>query len=351
MKYLKYVTSSYIYVFLMLLISFSLNSQDISIESENATTISGVTNGGMIRLDFHPNIYPVFIQYSIPGGGMLSLQLNSGSYVIPDIIEDVGNYRFSITSRFETSEECCTDFDVFISHCYKFANQEVFICTAKDLGVIQEPGGNNGGVLFGDGNISDDGLIDFTIYSALSSQEIENMISVIKNEASYSTDEIIDFGTTEKLISEQDEVTSDKDLVFKFDEKGNMLWVYKSKIAKSFNDNEFKAEVKENNEEDKVVEKVKQEIKSDKNISSIQLFPNPFRSNLNVKFYSNIAQEITIRLINTNGQRIVEKRVQVMEGNNKINLFDSGVNVNGLYFLQVIESSGNMITKQVVKIK
>lgn len=354
MNWLKHSVKILTIFFLLSLFNISLKGQDIMIESENVqTSLNGITTAGFINLSFHPEVYPVLIEYSIPGGGFLSVPLSSGSYSIPNIIDDVGNYSFNITTEIETEEECCTNFDVFISRCFEvtYAGVKINVCNA-----ISDPDPGSGGqiLVYGDGNIGDTGLEKFTLYSNLNNFEMENILPVIKDEASYSTDEIKNFGSTEGLIHQQDEVISDKDLIFKFDSYGNMLWVFQSKTPNSSNNNEDKAEEKENNMEEGeiVAEKVEGRVKLDKNISSVQLFPNPFRNNLNVKFHSSVAQEITIRLINTNGQRIAEKRIMVVEGNNKINLFiDSNINADGLYFLQIFEDAGNMITKQVVKIK
>ncbi len=132
-----------------------------------------------------------------------------------------------------------------------------------------------------------------------------------------------------------------------FDQNGNIIWVCKSDVKN--NNDELEAEMQEtNNEENNTVEKAK----SDTDVlSSALLFPNPFRDELNVKFYSNVMQEISIQLINTNGQRIISKKIMVEKGNNKLNIINNFNSIDGLYFLQIIENSGNIITKQVIKIE
>ncbi len=155
MNWLKYSDNILTILFLILLFNISLKGQDITIESENVqTSLNGTTTPGFIDLSFHPDIYPVDIQYSIPGGGMNSLLLFDGSFLIPEIINDVGNYSFSITTEFETDEECCVMFDVFISNCFEltYSGLKLNVCSA-----FSEPGPDPGSggqtLVYGDGNI------------------------------------------------------------------------------------------------------------------------------------------------------------------------------------------------------
>jgi len=78
------------------------------------------------------------------------------------------------------------------------------------------------------------------------------------------------------------------------------------------------------------------------------LYPNPAKNNTNINFYSNKNQELEISLFNVIGKEINKIKVNVLLGNNNINLDVTSLK-NGVYFININKLEGKSIKLIVTK--
>jgi len=78
----------------------------------------------------------------------------------------------------------------------------------------------------------------------------------------------------------------------------------------------------------------------------ISVFPNPISDYVYVNSSSLKNEEVTINIINTNGEKVYSSSTQ-FNGNGRINLSDFS---EGAYFLTIITQSGDLFTEKIIKI-
>ena len=82
------------------------------------------------------------------------------------------------------------------------------------------------------------------------------------------------------------------------------------------------------------------------NASLLEIFPNPTKGNVTVKFDCEVPQEITCRIADIYG-RIVAEKIEKTATNNFVANFDNANTAKGIY-LVTIQSNGKVITKKLV---
>lgn len=80
----------------------------------------------------------------------------------------------------------------------------------------------------------------------------------------------------------------------------------------------------------------------------IQVYPNPFKAELNVKFNSQVDQAVAIQLLSSDGRTVLAEERQVFAGEQSISLSVDNSLDPGTYILQVKTAQG-LSTKRVVK--
>ena len=81
------------------------------------------------------------------------------------------------------------------------------------------------------------------------------------------------------------------------------------------------------------------------NTTKVLVYPNPFNNNLSAQFNSEIVEAATMQLIDITGKIMQEETVQLMKGNNDINLCCTEKLNAGIYFLRITSSNTNSIVK------
>jgi hypothetical protein len=89
-------------------------------------------------------------------------------------------------------------------------------------------------------------------------------------------------------------------------------------------------------------------IKIKKTNTEISISPNPFNSYLNINLEWNSNEQITTRVINSQGIEILSKNIQMNKGLNYVSIAELSKLSAGNYFIQFISSS-EKITKRIIK--
>ncbi|MES2779718.1 MAG: choice-of-anchor B family protein [Bacteroidota bacterium] len=80
-----------------------------------------------------------------------------------------------------------------------------------------------------------------------------------------------------------------------------------------------------------------------------RVYPNPTNGEVNIHIFSNQQEPATIRLTNLNGQTLLQKQIDLLDGENDIKLEEVSGVMNGMYFLSIISKSG--LSKQLPIVK
>ncbi len=89
-------------------------------------------------------------------------------------------------------------------------------------------------------------------------------------------------------------------------------------------------------------------IKDEPSESSLELFPNPGHDQVTLSYYSNELRNSTIHFINSSGQKVLSKKLQLNPGNNFIHIDISGLN-SGVYLVNVQSDKQVHIGKFIVR--
>ncbi len=84
-------------------------------------------------------------------------------------------------------------------------------------------------------------------------------------------------------------------------------------------------------------------------IETISISPNPFNSQTNIKLQISYTEIINIKVVNLNGEVVLEQESLAKEGQNSIELFNSNQLNSGIYFVWINSSLGNTY-KKIVKL-
>ncbi|OFY27410.1 MAG: hypothetical protein A2275_10190 [Bacteroidetes bacterium RIFOXYA12_FULL_35_11] len=82
--------------------------------------------------------------------------------------------------------------------------------------------------------------------------------------------------------------------------------------------------------------------------SSLSVYPNPVKENVNLSFINANSSVATVKIINAAGQLIAENNYNLTKGSNLININTAGFKA-GVYFIQLISENGTVVTKRMVK--
>lgn len=86
-----------------------------------------------------------------------------------------------------------------------------------------------------------------------------------------------------------------------------------------------------------------------KSTLKVMTYPNPTNHYLNLQILSNNKEIAIVKIVNTNGQTVMQKQIDLLDGENDIKLEEvSGVE-NGMYFLSIISESGLSKNLPIVK--
>jgi hypothetical protein len=79
---------------------------------------------------------------------------------------------------------------------------------------------------------------------------------------------------------------------------------------------------------------------------SFNIYPNPARTNLNIKFEKPLKNDVQVKIYNLVGQE--QKNIEVFQDNNSLSIDLRKLN-NGTYLIQFIDPKGKMVTQRFTK--
>jgi len=346
---------SYFKSIVILLLFFSQTTTyatDITTAVTDIIVVNGIHQPGEIRIEFNSDVLPVLFDYNGPCGDPPPFELNNSIFEISDIgIACVGDYTFDIVTGLGTPNECCVSFTLTVIYCpINGPLNNIRLC----FEYVTPPGNNNPkkASIIGTGSsyFSSDGTLvsDYNIHTSMPNQQLELISSSISDQIDFSASELLTMGSTYKLVASQSEINSEEDFIFKFDEFGDLVWVYHKGASKTMGS---KREEIGGNENESPVENMEtgsnlDEFKNPLKIQSI--YPNPFHNNLNIEINTSVDGDLNIRLINMQGKIFIDKKFNASKGLNSFEVSTSSQLPSGMYLIQIIDNLGRVYTKQVV---
>ena len=88
------------------------------------------------------------------------------------------------------------------------------------------------------------------------------------------------------------------------------------------------------------------EVNSD--LTNVSVVPNPFTNSAVVTFHSDIEGSFKLKMMNSLGQIVSTKEINVVHGSNQTNIERNGLSA-GIYFLSISNASGAMTRKVVIE--
>ncbi len=83
---------------------------------------------------------------------------------------------------------------------------------------------------------------------------------------------------------------------------------------------------------------------------SIQCFPSPFTTTVNVDFQSRIAQQVTVNLVDFQGRMISSQSVKVSKGSEKITLDNLNTLPTGMYLVSITNGKRLIAQQKIIKL-
>jgi hypothetical protein len=92
-----------------------------------------------------------------------------------------------------------------------------------------------------------------------------------------------------------------------------------------------------------------EELSAENTENEIRLYPNPASGSINLEFYSNADQSVSIHLYNMMGTEINKMERQAVQGINKINISLGSSVKQGMYLMQVWKDGEQKTAKFIVE--
>lgn len=85
-------------------------------------------------------------------------------------------------------------------------------------------------------------------------------------------------------------------------------------------------------------------------MDAVNLYPNPFTSNIKLQLRSMKEEDVTVRLITSSGQIAIKRAVTLQPGDNLVVIKDLETLAPGMYVLEM-QTSGGTVSQQIIKVK
>jgi uncharacterized repeat protein (TIGR01451 family) len=85
-------------------------------------------------------------------------------------------------------------------------------------------------------------------------------------------------------------------------------------------------------------------------MDAVNLYPNPFTSNIKLQLRSVKEEDVTVRLITSSGQIAIKRAVTLQPGDNLVVIKDLETLAPGMYVLEM-QTSGGTVSQQIIKVK
>jgi len=369
-----------IYLLILILFSLKLSAQDLVVTTKDIIYVDGIcsTNG---RITFNAtggsidNLPTDIIVTSGPTIGTCIasvINLSEGFPIVPATIFDcnfsfldcAGEYCFAATNADECTINFCVSIDIV--NCYWVETSfglRYLACPKTTSGEppakdnVIDPG-YDPGFIYAKG--STDLLLnseenEYTLYTGLEPAQIQAAINNIEAAIERTVKDYNTKGYSEYEVLSQNEIKSEEDdYVFKFDNNGNLIWVY-SNTQKMVKEENLNTEADKSDDiESKIMMDVRKGLaptkKSHYTLNDISIFPNPFNQNINIAFLSETTQKVNLSIVSTLGQQMLHREFEIIKGENQLEWNIHQNLVNGIYILILTDDKGNQYTQQLIHV-
>lgn len=287
--------------------------------SDIVVTATAATSGnnGELLVEIDPSIIDFPFQLSIvyPGGYTFNTALNTHSYTLTGLAP--GQYTVHLT----TASECTSTVKVLLLRCRIWGSS--YMCffpsepsPMKEMFLV----GNTDGLL---GAEIDASQLVYDLYYHSSEAPSPSLSDSIHEAGIEIVEKVIEQGSTEYDVFYQDEIETDAMFVMKFDQYGNIVWVY-HKYSEIDNQEGF-------NERENSIQNGQDGFE--------RVFPNPASHAAKYKFFCNSADTAKILWTDMLGREIKRELIPVSIGYNTYQIEGLEAIPNGLYFLTVIQDN------------
>jgi len=324
---------------------YNIFADDVTINVQNIFVNGSIVTPGSINFTFDATVLDVQLSGTSFCGDISAIIISSTTYSIP--VSCPGEYCFSITSEPGTPNECCMYLCVTVDLCKIVVTDGpgpgipyvTIICKAVALGLQ----GNDDNIFLEtsleDMVLSDsgnEGSASATVHTSLEANEYSKIETLVEEVFISVLEEIKVTGKNANIVESQDEFESDAPILMKFNAKGELEWVY-------YNENELRnREIQERSRTDLI----------EAQIQIGEIFPNPFKSELNVNVTSALNKSIEVSLVNTLGKLVLLQDFDLIQGENNLYLNLDNVSLSeGMFILMVRDKNGFQFSQKLVRIK
>ena len=180
-------------------------------------------------------------------------------------------------------------------------------------------------------------FLDLARMTNLSEEKLSELSEKMENKISIETNKILSGGTSKFEIPKQEEVNTDAQFVYKFNEAGEMEWLvqqYSEKITAEKKSSPDEVKFPVSNEQTGLV------------ITAV--FPNPFESLINMVVNATTEEMVQVQLLSLSGQLLLEKEYSLVKGVNNLQLETTKELPRGSYFLTMLDQKGNRYTETII---
>lgn len=308
---------------LLFFLQIQLFASDVTITATDAVTPPG--NNGSITIDIDPAItsVPFIIAITGPGGFSQVATIFSHSLTIAGL--KPGIYCVNVLN----AEGCETNSCVEVRNCYlqERGGMDFYLCNAKPETCCDET------ALFMLGNpvqFNDSGIpvtFEFGTKHNLTIETLNTVLDSIYSTTMGEVDQIVSTGYSEHEIPEQSEIISDAMFILKFNQAGELIWVYHNYLTPGFFGQN------QNFDTTNTIITLSPD--------SYTLFPNPSNESISVRINFIKEEDVICRILNIENKVLLLERKSLKKGVNLLNFNIQDI-PPGIYFLSFLYEDGTV---------
>jgi hypothetical protein len=313
----------YILLFFVAL-SQQLSAADVTVTATAAT--NGSANGELfIQVDNSVTDFPLTLVITYPNGFSLTESLTSYTYQLTGL--PAGIYTIQVMN----ASGCILSLDMEIPDCKLLSSTGSYLCSVKPEVCCRQlflTGGEDG---FNSSTLPDE--MTFNAHHSLSPEQFDAIAPLAHQTAIQIAGEVLTNGGTPYDVAEQAELETTAPLVMKFDETGNLVWVWHNYAIGD------------------VADRGSTELFTHSEAPSnryFYVFPNPTKGNLTCEVAVPKEGIVNLELLTPFGQILLHQSHYVVEvGSVTFEIRDIGNFPAGMYFLKLTNTDNTEKVKRV----
>lgn len=312
----------------IILLIIAIANFHVAMASDIMVTATAATSGnnGELLVEIAPSVIDFPFQLSIvyPGGYTFSIELYTHSYTLTGLAP--GQYTVNLA----TASGCTSTLEVMLLSCRIWGTSYMCFFPSKpspreDVFLVANPDGLIGAEI-------DASQLVYDLYYHSSEAPPPSLSDTIHAAGIEIVEKVIELGSTEYDVLYQDEIETDAMFVMKFDQYGNIVWVYHkySEIGSQEGFNGMENSIQNGQD------------------GFERVFPNPASHAAKYKFFCNSADTAEILWTDMLGREIKKELIPVSLGYNIYHIEGLEAIPNGMYFLSIIQDNKIQFMERIV---